>query len=69
LSEKYPVPITKTTPMAPLGALMRSAWRGVYPKVVKRMLEKLEIPPFGIELKHVARQTSQTLASLNVSNT
>ena len=39
------------------------------PNVVRRIDWKLEIPPFGIELRRVARQTSQIRMSLNVSMT
>ena len=57
LSLSQPVPRTQMIPIAPLGALRIKASRELYPNVVNRMLEKLEIPPFGIELRIVARQT------------
>jgi len=41
------------TPIAPPGAEITSASREEYPKVVIKMLEKVEIPPFDIELRSV----------------
>jgi len=69
LSERYPTRRTHIAPIAPLGALRRSAWREEKPKVVSRILEKFESPPLGMELRRVQRQTSQTRRSLNVSKT
>lgn len=69
LSDKYPTKITQTAPIAPPGTARMSACWDVYPNVVRRMLEKLEMPPLGIELSIVQRQTSQTRMSLKVSKT
>ena len=69
LSDRYPTPSTQITPIAPPGADMRSASLDVYPNVVRRIVLKFEMPPFGMELSIVQRHTSQTRISLKVSKT
>ena len=56
LSESQPVRSTKKTPIAPLGVSKISARSEEKPKVVNRMLEKSEIPPFEMEERSVAGQ-------------
>lgn len=68
LSERYPTLRTQITPIALPGALGIRAPRVEYPKVVGRILLKLERPPVGMELRSLQLHTIQTLISLNVSN-
>ena len=69
LSEKWPTSRTVMRPIAPPGAFKINAWRGVYPKVVRRILEKFDKPPLGIALRSVHRHINQTRTSFRVSNT
>ena len=69
MSERYPDPSTKITPIAPPGAASAKASCDEYPNVVRRMDEKFEIPPFGMDPRMTQRATSQTRTSANVSRT